>query len=80
MVDGPVTIDAQRIIYDAVEKTVNVWGYEEGEPQADARISRVNPDTGRTTANTSPFLKWIMGTDDRPEKIVTGKVSGGGGM
>lgn len=80
MVDGPVTIDAQRILYDAIDQTVNVWGYAEGQPQSDARISRVNPDTGRTTPIASPFIKWVRPKGDRPEKIVTGKVSGGGGM
>lgn len=79
MVDGDITVDAQRVIYDAEREVVNVWGYLEGQPQADARISRVDRTTQRTTTQASPELHWIMGRDDRPEKIVTGRIRGGGG-
>ncbi|MBS3820835.1 MAG: hypothetical protein KGY81_03635 [Phycisphaerae bacterium] len=80
VVDGPITIDAQRVAYDARQKIVNVWGYLEGQRKADARISRVDPATGRTSTNASSELHWVMPQDGRPEKIVTGRIRAGGGV
>jgi hypothetical protein len=80
LTDGPVTIDAQRVAYDAVEKVVNIWGYLEGQRKADARLSRVDPATGRTQTTASPEMHWLMEKPGRPEKIETGRVSSGGGL
>lgn len=75
--DGPVTIDAQQLLYNGVERMVTVLGFLPGaDRRTNARIVRTDSSSGRVQPFESPKLTWDMETD----RIEVGRITGGGGL
>lgn len=74
--DDPWEVVGQRLRYDRTVDLVSIYGFLEGQPQADARITRKGAGT-----NTSPWIRWYRQNARlarMQDRVETGPTTGSG--